>query len=132
MLGSVAAAEQTGEELAAMDVSGELEAVIQVVVWARIRDAGLDHSVLVVTYDVAWMPPARYLIRLAAAGHTAAGNRTALRMPVCRWAPICVRPAGRRGLMGPPALRLHRRAPLVRLTRRGPRRPKKRGRALTQ
>jgi len=47
VLGPAAEPERTDERLAAEDVSGELIAIIPIVVWSRIRLAGLDHAVLV-------------------------------------------------------------------------------------
>ena len=48
VLGPVAEAERTDDELAAEDVNGNLIAVISLPVWSRIRLAGLEHLVLVV------------------------------------------------------------------------------------
>ena len=45
ILGTVAAPEQTDEELAAGAVNGELVAVISFAVWSRIRHAGLEFAV---------------------------------------------------------------------------------------
>jgi hypothetical protein len=47
IFGSDALADRTDGELAAENVDGDLQGVIPIAVWSRIRIAGLDHGVLV-------------------------------------------------------------------------------------